>query len=107
MYWTDVDKRVIMRSYLNGSSEIVLLSEGLEQPGRIILWFLIPLVKFGQLHNSLDGIAVDWVNNKVYFTDARLNIVGVFDPVGFHYSVLARSDSSARPRAIVLDPSNR
>ncbi len=54
-----------------------------------------------------DGLAVDWVNNKIYFTDAGLNIVGVFDPIGFHYRVLVRSDSTAEPRAIVLDPNNR
>lgn len=54
-----------------------------------------------------DGLAVDWINNKIYFTDAGLDIVGVFDPVGFHYRVLVRSDATAEPRAIVLDPFNR
>ena len=50
---------------------------------------------------------MDWVNNKVYFTDATLDIVGVFDPVHFHYRVLIRTAANSEPRAIALDPMNR
>lgn len=61
----------------------------------------------GSYHSFSDGLAVDWINNKVYFTDAGLNIVGVFDPVGLHYRVLVQSEATAEPRAIVLDPNSR
>ena len=50
---------------------------------------------------------MDWVNNKVYFTDGELDIVGVFDPVHFHYTILIRTGEFTEPRAIVIDPSNR
>ena len=59
------------------------------------------------VNTLLDGIAVDWVNNKVYFTDVELDIVGVFDPVRFYYKVLIRTGSLSQPRAVVLDPNNR
>ena len=56
---------------------------------------------------STDGLAVDWVNDKIYFTDADLDIVGVYDPVGFYYTALINTGSSTSVRAIVLDPNTR
>lgn len=56
---------------------------------------------------STDGLAVDWVSNKIYFTDAGLDIVGVYDPVSFHYKTLINTGSSTSVRAIVLDPNAR
>ena len=50
---------------------------------------------------------MDWVNNKIYFTDVDLNIVGVFDPVRLHYRVLINTGASSQPFALVLDPNNR
>ena len=50
---------------------------------------------------------MDWISNKIYFTDVELNIIGVFDPVGFHYRVLISLNANAQPRAIVVDPINR
>lgn len=47
------------------------------------------------------------MNNKLYFTDAGLDIVGVFDPVNFLYKVLIETGASTQPRAIVLDPNSR
>ena len=56
-------------------------------------------------NNFLDGLAVDWVTNKIYFTDYVLNIIGVFDPVNFYYTVLVTTGNSTNPQQIVLDPS--
>lgn len=50
---------------------------------------------------------MDWVNDKIYFTDASLDIVGVYDPVSFYYKVLISTGSSTDVRAIVLDPNAR
>ena len=50
---------------------------------------------------------MDWVTNKLYFTDAELDIVGVFDSVNMHYKVLISTGDGTEPRAIVLDPNNR
>ena len=54
-----------------------------------------------------EGIAVDWVNNKLYFTDRSLDIVGVFDPINSYYTVLIETGQLSEPRAIVLDPEKR
>ena len=59
------------------------------------------------LHLSTEAMAVDWINNKVYFTDSELRIVGVFDPINFHYKVLFEIATGSGPRAIVLDPTTR
>ena len=51
---------------------------------------------------------MDWVTDKLYFTDASLDIVGVFDPNGpFNHTVLIRTGDNTQPRAIVLDPNAR
>ncbi len=50
---------------------------------------------------------MDWISNKIYFTDASLNIVGVFDPDRAYYKVLIQLANADRPAAIVLDPINR
>lgn len=51
-------------------------------------------------------LAVDWVTNKLYFTDSGLQVVGVFDPVNMYYKVLI-STNIDEPYAIALDPTNR
>ena len=55
----------------------------------------------------VENLAVDWISNKIYFTDVDLYAVGVFDPVRFHYKVLIQLSNREHPRAIVLDPNNR
>ncbi len=55
----------------------------------------------------LEDVAVDWINNKVYFTDSALQIVGVFDPVSLVYTILVHTGPSSKPFGIVVDPSNR
>ena len=54
-----------------------------------------------------DGISVDWVTNKIYFTDTGLEIVGVFDVENNWYKVLLSTlvgTTVSQPRAIVVDP---
>ncbi len=118
IYWTEVSNGRIMRASLLPflSETISILSVGLEVPGIYcyynslegcpVNFITFETAKLGSIMLS-DGLAVDWINNKIYFTDVDLNIVGVFDPVGFHYRVLVQLDSLAQPRAVVLDPSNR
>ncbi len=53
---------------------------------------------------TLDGLAFDWMANKLYVTDEMLDVVSVFDIATSNYTVLIRTGSNTRPRAIVLDP---
>ena len=54
-----------------------------------------------------DGLAWDWVNKKLYWTDAEDNDIEVIDPVTNHRKLLISTGSTTTPRAIVLDPQNK
>ena len=79
IYWTDVSDGTIYRSSFQGEREVLL--RNLSQP---------------------EGIAVDWIGRKVYYTDGGLNRIGVVTMDGQQHVVLLRNLSS--PRAIVVDP---
>ena len=48
---------------------------------------------------------MDWMNNKIYFTDHASQLLCVLDPVNLNYKVLV--NTSRYPRSIVLDPISR
>ena len=50
-----------------------------------------------------DGLAIDWISNKLYWTDATRTHVSVSDLEGEKRAVLF-SDDMKRPRGIALDP---
>lgn len=54
-----------------------------------------------------DGLAWDWTNEKLYWTDHCADDLEVFDPATGDRKVLIRTGSSSAPRSIVLDPSTR
>lgn len=51
-----------------------------------------------------DGLAVDWIGRKIYWTDSSLKMIGVAELDGRHKSTLIKLLVDARPRAIVCDP---
>lgn len=50
-----------------------------------------------------DGIAIDWVGNKMYWTDGGYNMIEVAELDGSHRLTLFDSGLD-EPRAIVVDP---
>ena len=52
------------------------------------------------------GIAVDWINNKLYWTDSLTKLVEVSELDGSNRLALIWSDMQL-PRPVVLDPFNR
>ena len=59
---------------------------------------------------STDGIAVDWVNQKLYWTDADIDEIAVYDLSNGYRKRLFSTDNgitTTSPRAIVVDPMNR
>ena len=54
-----------------------------------------------------DGIAWDWVNKKLYWTDLTDDEIEVFDPDTNYRKVLIETGPGSQPRAIVVDPSTR
>ena len=49
-----------------------------------------------------EGLAWDWVNEKLYWTDHCLDEIKVYDPVTQHQGVLIRTGTN--PFAIIVDP---
>ena len=51
---------------------------------------------------SVDGLAWDWVNQKIYWTDACYDRIEVYDPaLGIRKTLI---ETGSLPRAIVVDP---
>ena len=60
------------------------------------------------LFGALDDVAVDWVNDKLYWTDTihgRIEVADIFD--SSMHKVILRTGGNTLPRAIVVDPRNR
>ncbi|KAG1656301.1 Low-density lipoprotein receptor-related protein 4 [Nymphon striatum] len=94
LYWCDIAKMSIKRSFLpfsklynqsNQSHIKDIITIGLGSPG---------------------GIAVDWVNDKLYWTDTKLSRIELSDLEGKNRKVLLWKNIG-KPRAIVVHPQLR
>ena len=56
------------------------------------------------LHVHAGGLAWDWVNRKLYWTDATDNDIEVLDPLTTQRKVLLSTGNGTDPWAIVVDP---
>ena len=84
LFWTDVSLGKILRKSLNNSKVETVVSVNA---------------------NRSEGIAIDWVTKKIYWTDSHLKLIGIVNFDGTHGSVLF-SENLDQPRAIVVDPSH-
>ncbi|XP_019645494.1 PREDICTED: very low-density lipoprotein receptor-like [Branchiostoma belcheri] len=87
VYWTDVAREEIYSAPIeadsNGErSKVVLVSEGIHTP---------------------DGVAVDWIHHKMYWTDTGTNTISVSRLDGNLRKTLFATDLD-EPRALALDP---
>lgn len=82
IYWTDVGRSAISRSYLNGSDQEHILTANLVSPA---------------------GLALDWITNKLYWTDTGTNRIEVATTDGKHRALLIWK-RLGKPRDIVVDP---
>ena len=84
-FGTDVSLEKIKRTWVNGSQvSIDVITTGLISP---------------------DGLACDWLGNKLYWTDSETNRIEVSNLDGTLRKVLFWHDLD-QPRAIALDPLN-
>ena len=81
VYWTDVTKNTITRSFLNGSMQEVIFDKKLRTP---------------------DGLAVDIIARNLYWTDTGYNEIEVSKLDGSHRKALITSGLD-EPRDIILD----
>ena len=58
------------------------------------------------MHMISDGLAWDWVNEKLYWTDSSQKIE-VYDIRSGHRKKLIDTGPDSKPRGIVLDPDMR
>lgn len=59
------------------------------------------------LNNNIDGIAWDWVNKKLYWTDASERDIEVYEPSTGRRKLLVHTGVGSIPRAIVVDPATK
>lgn len=81
VYWADVSRGTISRSFLNGSSQEVIISKKLKSPS---------------------GLAVDTIGRNLYWTDRNTNKLEVSKLDGSYRTALVTSDQFG-PTDIVLD----
>ena len=80
VYWTDVTLKQVVRAFPNGS-EVEVLAKNVTTP---------------------DGVAVDWIERNLYWTDAGNNKIEVSRLDGsFRTSIVTVNVDM--PRAIILD----
>jgi len=77
-----MEEKIYSANLQSGASQKTLLAEGVVTP---------------------DGIAVDWVHSRLYWTDTGANTISAADFDGQNRILLIK-DSVEEPRAIVLHP---
>ena len=109
LFWTDVSQHKIFAARPDGTSVLELVNTDLTVPGILMLLVCNIVCCILRIVYISDGLAWDWVNYKLYWTDAQDQDIEVLDPrVGHgHRKVLISTGSASQPRAIVVDPANR
>lgn len=54
-----------------------------------------------------DGLAWDWINEKLYWTDPEDVEIEVYDPATDHRRSLLSTGASSVPRGLAVDPTTR
>ena len=83
VYWTDVTRNTISRSFLNGSMQEVIFQQNVQTP---------------------DGLAVDPIGRNLYWTDTGTNKLEVSKLDGSYRKALITTYLD-EPRDIILDVS--
>ncbi len=64
--------------------------------------------RYVQIHATFvaDGLAIDWLTNKLYWTEATPRTISVLDLDSGHRLTLFTLPESSIPKGIALDPAN-
>ena len=56
----------------------------------------------------VEGLSVDWIGKKIYWSDVRERAIGVLDPTTLYVKhSLISTEANVSPRGLVVDPSVR
>ena len=83
VYWTDVTHDILQRARIDKYNSTELLLRDLHTP---------------------DGLTVDWIGRKLYWSDTGLMKIEVAELDGTNNMDLVSVDMYGRPRAIACDP---
>ena len=83
VYWTDVTQEILVRARIDRYKSTEVLLRDLHTP---------------------DGLTVDWIGRKLYWTDTGLKKIEVAELDGKNNMDLLSVADHGRPRAIACDP---
>ena len=58
------------------------------------------------MYDFADGLAWDWINEKLYWADASTRRIEVYDPSSTNRKVLFNTGSNTNPADLIVDPNN-
>ena len=109
MYWTDDRYNRIWMANLNGSDATTVITSDLSCPGwtsyiESYLLHSAVVIPCAILFKTIGGIAWDWVNEKLYWTDFCKKVIEVYDPNSGYRRVLLNTGSNSYNKDIAVDP---
>lgn len=118
LFWSDVQTGTLYGMNENGTGLFQVLNANVVVPGmwwhcniQQSCWYTklnkIPTILVLRKFIIVDGMAWDWINKKMYWTDAGKKTLEVYDPLQLRRRILFRTGNTSNPRAIVLDPTTK
>lgn len=123
IFWSDLTSKKIIQANLDGSDQKVIVSDGLSLAGMPpkdnqkteLVAHANPQAFHVLVHHShtlpifsfVDGLAWDWMNSKLYWTDSKGYEIEVFDILTGHRRTLIDTGIKSIPRGIIVDPNTR
>lgn len=112
MYWTDtkVNQTTIYKAFINGTGVKELVTTGLGTPGELtflpvlssVAYYLIEIMCI-----SAEGVAWDWVNQRLYWTDTSKQVIEVLDTRADQRTTILFTGNVSIPRGLEIDPATR
>ena len=97
-----------MRSSLDGSNPLIVVDTDVDKPGKgksTVMMSSVITYLMSLLSSSSEGLAVDWVTNKLYWVESRNTSIQVLDLSTGARHRLINTGPRSKPRSLVLDPS--